>query len=142
MVVTEQCLLHESRNPGLGREGIENMLKEYLGLEKVIWLWKGIAGDDAITNGHVDNFCCFVHPGKVLLAWSDDEFDVQVRLAVKQVVAHSDVGWLLVLLCSHIGIVWKLWADRHAQHYLHRAVKRAPNCTMSSCNTLIQSKVQ
>jgi agmatine deiminase len=38
--VTEECLLDPSRNPQLGKEGIEEMLKEYLGLEKVIWLWK------------------------------------------------------------------------------------------------------
>ena len=26
------------------------------GLEKIIWLWKGVAGDDSVVNGHVDNF--------------------------------------------------------------------------------------
>ncbi|PNH01389.1 Agmatine deiminase [Tetrabaena socialis] len=46
LVVTEECLLHPSRNPVLGKEGIEKMLKEYLGLEKIIWLWKGMMGDD------------------------------------------------------------------------------------------------
>lgn len=78
LIVTEQCLLHESRNPDLGKEGIEDTLKEYLGLEKIIWLWKGVVGDDEIVNGHVDNFCCFVRPGVVLLAWTDDEDDPQV----------------------------------------------------------------
>lgn len=79
LLVTEQCLLHESRNPQLGKQGIEDTLKEYLGLEKIIWLWKGVVGDDEIVNGHVDNFCCFVRPGVVLLAWTDDEDDPQVR---------------------------------------------------------------
>ena len=78
LICTEQCLLHPSRNPDLGREGIEEALKEYLGLEKIIWLWKGMAGDDAITNGHVDNLACFVRPGVVLLSWTDDENDPQV----------------------------------------------------------------
>lgn len=78
LICTEQCLLHPSRNPDLGREGIEAALKEYLGLEKIIWLWKGMAGDDAITNGHVDNLACFVKPGVVLLSWTDDENDPQV----------------------------------------------------------------
>ncbi len=80
LLVTEQCLLHESRNPQLGKEGIEETLKEYLGLEKIIWLWKGVVGDDEIVNGHVDNFCCFVRPGVVLLAWTDDEDDPQVGI--------------------------------------------------------------
>ena len=77
-MVTEECLLHESRNPHLGREGIEATLKEYLGLQKIIWLWRGVVGDDAVVNGHVDNFCCFVRPGVVLLAWCDDQDDPQV----------------------------------------------------------------
>ena len=81
LICTEQCLLHPSRNPSLGREGIEANLKEYLGLKKIIWLWKGMAGDDAITNGHVDNLACFVRPGVVALSWTDDENDPQVVTA-------------------------------------------------------------
>ncbi len=53
-------------------------LQEYLGLKKVIWFWRGICGDDAVVNGHVDNFCCFAEPGKAMLAWTDDEMDPQV----------------------------------------------------------------
>jgi agmatine/peptidylarginine deiminase len=78
LICTEECLLHPSRNPALGREGIEAALKEYLGLKKIIWLWKGMAGDDAITNGHVDNLACFVRPGVVALSWTDDVNDPQV----------------------------------------------------------------
>ena len=44
LLVTEECLLDPSRNPHLGKEGIEKLLKEYLGIDKVIWLWKGMAG--------------------------------------------------------------------------------------------------
>ncbi|KAL0056042.1 hypothetical protein WJX82_007113 [Trebouxia sp. C0006] len=82
LICTEQCLLHPSRNPSLGQEGIEAQLKEYLGLEKVIWLWKGMAGDDAITNGHVDNLACFVRPGLVLLSWTDDKDDPQYEISL------------------------------------------------------------
>jgi agmatine deiminase len=77
LIVTEQCLLSPTRNPNLDRAGIEHLLKEYLGLKKVIWFWRGICGDDAVVNGHVDNFCCFAEPGKVMLAWTDDEMDPQ-----------------------------------------------------------------
>lgn len=49
LVVTEECLLDPSRNPHLDKEGITNMLKEYLGLKKIIWLWKGMAGDDHVS---------------------------------------------------------------------------------------------
>lgn len=45
--------------------------------QKVIWLPRGLVGDDD-TNGHVDNFACFAAPGVVLLAWTDDEADPEV----------------------------------------------------------------
>ena len=48
------------------------------GLQKVIWLPRGLVGDDD-TNGHIDNFACFAAPGVVLLAWTDDADDLQVR---------------------------------------------------------------
>lgn len=54
LVVTEECLLHPSRNPHYGKANIERVMKEYLGLEKIIWLWKGVAGDDAVVNGYAD----------------------------------------------------------------------------------------
>lgn len=55
-------------------------LKDYLGLEKIIWLWRGMEGDTEVVNGHVDNMCCFIRPGVVALAWSDNEDDPQVTL--------------------------------------------------------------
>ena len=60
------------------------VLKEYLGLQKIIWLWKGMAGDDAITNGHVDNIASWVRPGVVGLSWTEDENDPQVPLPALQ----------------------------------------------------------
>ncbi|PNH12974.1 putative agmatine deiminase [Tetrabaena socialis] len=75
LLVTEECLLHPSRNPGLGKEGIEALLRDFLGVERVLWLWKGMVGDEEGTNGHVDNMAAFAEPGTVLLAWSDDPND-------------------------------------------------------------------
>lgn len=45
---------------------------------QVIWLEKGVVGDED-TNGHVDNFCCFKEPAEVILHWTDDDQDPQVR---------------------------------------------------------------
>ncbi len=75
LLTTEECLLSPGRNPEMSREVIEETLKQCLNLEKIIWLPKGIYNDE--TNGHVDNFCCFTAPGKVLLAWCDDPADPQ-----------------------------------------------------------------
>ncbi|GIL91442.1 hypothetical protein Vretifemale_19005 [Volvox reticuliferus] len=72
IMVTEESVLHWSRNLELTQQQIENLLREYLGAERVIWLWKGMVGDEQGTNGHVDNVAAFAAPGTVLLAWSDD----------------------------------------------------------------------
>jgi agmatine deiminase len=68
LITTESCLLHPSRNPGLTKEGMTQILKDYLGVEKVIWLVSGLGLDeDPDTDGHVDGVGAFVGPGKVLL---------------------------------------------------------------------------
>lgn len=61
VLTTEECLLSkvQQRNPGLSREVIEETLRVYLGVEKVLWLDKGIAGDD--THGHIDDTARFVN---------------------------------------------------------------------------------
>lgn len=76
LLVTEETLLDKGRNPELTKEEIENKLLEYCGAEKVLWIPRGIYMDQD-TNGHVDNICQFVAPGKVVLAWEDDENDPQ-----------------------------------------------------------------
>lgn len=81
-LTTEECLLNKNRNPHLSKEQIEDELKAYLGVKKVIWLPRGLFGDDD-TDGHVDNMCCFVKPGVVLLSWTDDETDPQYERSVE-----------------------------------------------------------
>jgi len=71
LLTTEMCLLSEGRNPHMSREEIEDQLKEYLNLEKIIWIKDGIDPDE--TNGHVDDVACFVRPGEVACIWTEDE---------------------------------------------------------------------
>jgi agmatine deiminase len=68
LLATEECLLdgRQARNRGLGKSGVERALRDHLGAEKVLWLGRGIAGDD--TAGHIDDFARFVAPGKIVLA--------------------------------------------------------------------------
>ena len=75
LITTEECLLNKNRNPGLSRIQIEQYLRDYLCVEKIIWLPEGLYMDE--TDGHVDNLCCFVRPGEVLLSWTDDPSDPQ-----------------------------------------------------------------
>lgn len=76
-IVTEACLLSKGRNPNLNRLEIEETLKVYLNVSKVIWIEHGIFEDE--TNEHVDNMVCFIKPGVVALAWSQDKNDPQYK---------------------------------------------------------------
>jgi agmatine deiminase len=68
LLTTEECLLSEvqQRNPGVSREQIERAFHDYLGIDRVIWLGQGIAGDD--THGHVDDISRFVGPETIVTA--------------------------------------------------------------------------
>ncbi|TLG76782.1 agmatine deiminase [Culicoidibacter larvae] len=79
LITTEECLLSDGRNPQLSKEQIEQVLKEYLNLETIIWVKRGIYLDE--TNGHVDNIINYVAPGVVAVAWTDDESDPQYEIS-------------------------------------------------------------
>jgi agmatine deiminase len=74
LIATEQCLLHPNRNPSLTRSEIEERLREYLGIETVIWIAHGLL-EDHDTDGHVDNVAQFAAPGVVLAQTVDDPSD-------------------------------------------------------------------
>ena len=74
LLTTEECLLDKKiqvRNPGFAKTDYEKVFDEYLGVKKVIWLGKGIAGDD--THGHVDDLCRFVNANTVVLVQENDK---------------------------------------------------------------------
>jgi agmatine deiminase len=79
LLTTEECLLNPNRNPGMKRHEIERNLREYLNVNKVIWLKKGVYLDE--NSGHIDNLCCFTAPGMVLLTWTDDRDDPQYSIS-------------------------------------------------------------
>jgi agmatine deiminase len=75
LLTTEECLLsaEQARNPGLSPAEVERVLCEFLGARKVLWLHRGIAGDD--THGHVDDLARFVGPRTVVTVVEDDPDD-------------------------------------------------------------------
>lgn len=75
LLTTEECLLSEvqQRNPGLSREKLERVFSDYLGIDQVIWLGRGIAGDD--THGHVDDIARFAGPATIVAAVEPDTSD-------------------------------------------------------------------
>ncbi|MBI2804530.1 MAG: agmatine deiminase family protein [Planctomycetes bacterium] len=75
LLTTEECLLSpiQARNPHLDRTEIERQLCDHLGVKKVLWLNRGIVGDD--THGHVDDLARFVGPGTVVTVVEDNHAD-------------------------------------------------------------------
>ena len=75
MMTTEECQLSEvqQRNPGVGRGQLERAFSDYLGIDQVIWLGRGINGDD--THGHVDDIARFAAPDTIVAAVERDTSD-------------------------------------------------------------------
>jgi agmatine deiminase len=76
LITTEECLLDNEiqvRNPGFTKNNYEEIFKKYLGISTVIWLGKGIEGDD--THGHVDDLCRFVNSNTVVLVQEENPKD-------------------------------------------------------------------
>lgn len=73
ILTTETCLLNANRNPTLGKHEIEQYLRDYACVQKVLWLAGEIVGDD--TDGHIDELARFVGPTTVVAAAEDDPRD-------------------------------------------------------------------
>ena len=80
LLATEECLLDATtqvRNPGLGRADYEELFRRQFGVNHVIWLGRGIVGDD--THGHVDDLCRFVGAEAVVLCQESDPRDANYQ---------------------------------------------------------------
>lgn len=79
LLVTEEWLLSDVqvRNPGMTRADYESAFREYLGIERTIWLAAGAVGDD--THGHIDDVARFTDPNTVVLAYEPDPADENHR---------------------------------------------------------------
>ena len=80
LITTEECYLDRKvqvRNPGLSQKEMEQALKQNLGVTNVLWLGRGIAGDD--THGHVDDLCRFVNPRTLVMVREDNPTDINYR---------------------------------------------------------------
>ena len=73
VITTESCLLNRNRNPHLSKKEIEEYLVEYYGVDEIIWLSDGIAGDD--TDGHIDDLTRFVNEDTVITIYENDKAD-------------------------------------------------------------------
>ncbi|MGG6311676.1 agmatine deiminase [Paenibacillus macerans] len=78
LIATKQSVLNSNRNPHLSRKELEEELKAYLNVRKIIWLRQGLHHDE--TDGHIDEVAAFVRPGVVALSWTDDPAHPQFPL--------------------------------------------------------------
>ncbi|HTE01226.1 MAG TPA: agmatine deiminase family protein [Mucilaginibacter sp.] len=73
VLTTTACLLNKNRNPHLNQQQIEIYLQNYYGVEQILWLGDGIAGDD--TDGHIDDITRFVNEDTVVTVIEEDKND-------------------------------------------------------------------
>jgi agmatine deiminase len=73
LLTTTACLLNPNRNPELSQTQIEEKLREYYGVEHILWLGEGIVGDD--TDGHIDDITRFVNPDTVVTVVEENAND-------------------------------------------------------------------
>ncbi len=73
LLATEESVLNANRNPGIGRGEMERYLEDFLGVETIVWLARGLSDDE--TDGHVDNLACFIRPATVLALTTADRSD-------------------------------------------------------------------
>ena len=77
LMTTTSCLLNPNRNPGLSQGEIEEYLQRYYGVNQILWLGEGIAGDD--TDGHIDDLARFVAPETVVTVVEHNLLDENFR---------------------------------------------------------------
>jgi len=78
LITSTCCLLNPNRNPDLDRERIEGYLRDYYGVEQILWVKEGIIGDD--TDGHIDDTVRFVNADTVITVIEDDAADANYQL--------------------------------------------------------------
>jgi agmatine deiminase len=78
LLTTEACLLNPNRNPGLSKSEIEQRLRDYLGVSRILWLGDGIVGDDTV--GHIDDISRFTGARTIVTVVEDDHTDANYGL--------------------------------------------------------------
>lgn len=77
-LTTEECLIEKSRNNEKNKEKVEDILKNNFGVEKIIWLKKGLTNDH--TDGHVDDVARFVNKNTILCAYEENKNDPNFKI--------------------------------------------------------------
>jgi agmatine deiminase len=90
VISTTDVLLSPHRNPGWSRADVEKALRDYLGVDRVLWTPHGIPGDE--TGGHIDDLACFVAPEAIALSWCADVDDPHHAISRDAEQTYLDAG--------------------------------------------------
>ena len=124
--------IYRPRNPGITKRELEKLFREYLGITNVIWLNKGIEGDD--THGHVDDICRFVDRRTIVLAMETNSSDLNSSIMaenlerLKQVRLESGSRPVVVTLPMPRPIYFKKWRipASYANFYIANKIVLVP----------------
>jgi agmatine deiminase len=78
VLTSRACLLNPNRNPHLNQDEIEGYLRNFYGVDQVLWVDEGIVGDD--TDGHIDDTVRFVNRNTVLTVIEESKSDENYQL--------------------------------------------------------------
>ena len=141
LLTTEECLLSDvqARNPGLGRRELEQTFKEYLGIQEVIWLNRGIAGDD--THGHLDDIARFTAADRVITMVELDKSDVNhepLQENLQRLLARKDLRITPLRMPEPVYFAGQRLPASYANFYIANKLVLAPtfgdkNDTMALC---------
>lgn len=111
LLTTKACLLNNNRNPHLSQEQIEQYLRDYYGVEHIMWLGDGIVGDD--TDGHIDDLTRFVNEDTVVTVIEHDMADENFeplkdnRKALEKLSLKSGKSLNIIELPMPSAVVWE-----------------------------------
>lgn len=85
LICIKDTIANPNRNPGIPLEEVERLLKNALGVTRIIWIDEGLKHDE--TGGHIDNLCAFASEDTLLIAWTDDEESPQYPIVRRALAA-------------------------------------------------------
>lgn len=114
LLTTKQCFYNRNRNP-YTQDLVEQKLREYLGVEKIIWLEKGLYKDD--TSGHIDILARFVGANTIACATEEDKADKNYRILKRNRQQLQQSGWETVDIPMPEAV--ELDGERRAASYMN-----------------------
>ena len=100
LITSRACLLNENRNPDLNQEQIEGYLREFYGVQQVLWVGEGILGDD--TDGHIDDTVRFINADTVLAVVEENKSDENYQILQDNL---AELGRMRLFDGSQLNIV-------------------------------------